>query len=162
MALRPPSRRRLLGAGMWRFVAFALLLALLPTMAHASSSGTTQKVRAELINRMAADGYLTPERARDAMAAYVDVQAIQSRSWLSMANFVKLTGTLFLLVAFHGVLLRLAESLWFIIIAVPLYLYQVSCLQTLRRSGVSPAALACHCVYRLQSVRLTVLRAHGC
>lgn len=96
-------------------------------------------IKTELILEMKKDGYLNDTAADEAARKYIteaDKQFIVSpnksntstiswREYLSWINFFKVTGVIFFLVAFSGIIKKIIAGLWGLIVKVPIIFYQL-------------------------------------
>jgi hypothetical protein len=97
---------------------------------------------ATLLSRLEQDGLLTREVAQKARTAHADLFVIESasssigsaaatrtprwRSFLSLANFVKAAAVISLIVAFSGIVINVAKGVWWLLVQVPIEVYQVA------------------------------------
>lgn len=116
------------------------MLMLFSQIGFAAETTTLTKadIKIELIQGMKKDGYLSDKMATEVSGKYITDEdkkplvetvvtkgsSIQWQDWLSWTTFGKVAGTILLLIAFSGVLKKVVLGLWFLIAAVPQYIYQ--------------------------------------
>lgn len=137
---------------------FAVLLSLLLTQT-ASASPTLPlneaRVKLELIHQMESDGFLSTKLANEAKEKYVDPTKLDApeatrsaqpeeslwNRYLSLTNFLKVAGVLFLLGAFYGTIVNLAKGVWHLLIKVPTIVYQLPLLAVTLFATMCPQLL---------------------
>lgn len=104
----------------------ALALALSGFFGTAQAATTPNEVRAELIDKLQADGSLTAQAAATAKTRYaVEPIGTSWTDYISLSNVLKTLAVVALLIAFSGWITQLVKYAWFLIIAVPVEVYQL-------------------------------------
>lgn len=100
---------------------------------------TQNDVKVELIQQMQKDGYLSDKMAQEVKVKYVKVNdlstvsnskaTMQESTWtqyLSWINLLKVAGIILFLVAFWGTITKIIGKVWFLIVSVPMWVYQTA------------------------------------
>lgn len=138
----------------------AMLLMLCCSAAFAASSGTglnEAQIRHNLIQQLEQDGFLSHKLSQEAQLKYVDAAQLKAKvsvdaakpvqeesllsRYLTLANGIKVVGLLGLLVAFGGTIRNLIQGVWFLLVLVPVEVYQLPMLGLSLFGTLKPAEL---------------------
>jgi hypothetical protein len=138
-------------------------LAMLLVFPAFSETQTLADAKMELLQKMQNDGYLTEAAVAEARQKYIIdkdkdkdyvIQHKQSKievnqveeeltwtQYLSLINFIKVFAVILLLIAFGGIIKNLIRGCWFLIKAVPVWIYQSVFLAATVSASLFPASV---------------------
>ncbi len=116
------------------FVSFLCIL-----MSFSAFAESPADIKIELIQNLSKDGVIDGSKQNEIIEKYVTKEDYaelkqtvtndqESVVWkyLTLSNFIKVTGVILLLVAFAGFIRKIILSLWIVIMAIPIIVYQLS------------------------------------
>lgn len=120
------------------FLWFFSIFLFLSTPAFAQQSVNPEQVKLNLILQMAEDGFLSEKMTKEAQTAYINQEKLKTYSptsspvaetnkwtdYLSLFNFGKVVAVILFLVCFSGIIKKIVAKLWFVVVKVPVIVYQ--------------------------------------
>lgn len=109
------------------------------------------EIKTELIENLKNDGLITGENATIALQKYGNIATehqklmVQDdtgwRSYLTLANAMKLVGVILIFIAFSGWISKLVRACWIVIAAIPIIAYQAVALGASLTATIAPALI---------------------